>query len=130
MKFFENQQWKQEHLQSSDPLAPHIYSIADRAYRQMMASKGKSQAILISGESGAGKTESTKIVMYYLTTLGSAMEQTEEEKKEDKVSVMDKVLQSNPILECFGNARTLRNDNSFIELVNLSSWAFREMDIC
>ena len=111
----------QEVMQSVAPLAPHVYSIADRAYRQMMSAKGTSQSILISGESGAGKTETTKIVMYYLTTLGSVTSSDSEEKKGDDISVMDKVLNSNPILEAFGNARTLRNDNSsrfgkFIEL--------------
>jgi myosin-5 len=114
-------------------LAPHIYSIADGAYRNMMSAvlqsssasavsttlSGKSfcQTILISGESGAGKTESTKIVLRYLTTVGNASSGLQVAAG----SVMDKVLQSNPILESFGNARTIRNDNSsrfgkFIEL--------------
>ncbi|CAB9525821.1 Unconventional myosin-Ic [Seminavis robusta] len=101
-------------------LEPHIFAIADRSYRQMMQEQRKSQAILISGESGAGKTESTKIVMLYLTTLGNTgMENNQEDTGE--LSVMQKVLQSNPVLEAFGNAKTLRNDNSsrfgkFIEL--------------
>jgi myosin V len=100
-------------------LEPHIFAVADRSYRQMMQEQRKSQAILISGESGAGKTESTKIVMTYLTTLGQMGMGEEEEGGE--MSVMQKVLQSNPVLEAFGNARTLRNDNSsrfgkFIEL--------------
>lgn len=107
-------------------LPPHIYSIADTSYRQMMAEGRKSQSILISGESGAGKTESTKIVMLYLTTLGSSqpsksMEESKSGGGIQDLSVMERVLQSNPILEAFGNARTLRNDNSsrfgkFIEL--------------
>jgi len=111
-------------------LDPHIYAIADLSYRQMMAPGRKSQAILISGESGAGKTESTKIVMLYLTTLGMAANagggsgEIVEKRKSNgngELTVMEKVLQSNPILEAFGNARTLRNDNSsrfgkFIEL--------------
>ncbi|CAM9710314.1 unnamed protein product, partial [Ectocarpus sp. 8 AP-2014] len=76
------------------------------------------QSILISGESGAGKTESTKFVMRYLTTVGNGEDGVELEKG----SIMDRVLQSNPILEAFGNARTIRNDNSsrfgkFIELM-------------
>eukprot|EP01041_Mallomonas_annulata_P007192 gene7191-14661_t len=110
---------------------PHVYAIADAAYRDMMriilntygssSSSSSSavcadQTILISGESGAGKTESTKIVLRYLTTVGNT-----EEGPTPAGSVMDKILQSNPILEAFGNARTLRNDNSsrfgkFIEL--------------
>lgn len=100
-------------------LDPHVFAVADRSYRQMMAEGRKSQSILISGESGAGKTESTKIVMSYLTTLGGMG--VEQQQKEGDLSVMDRVLQSNPVLEAFGNARTLRNDNSsrfgkFIEL--------------
>eukprot|EP00957_Ditylum_brightwellii_P054026 4092390-Ditylum_brightwellii.AAC.1 len=96
-----------------------------------MSEKRKSQSILISGESGAGKTESTKIVMLYLTTLGSGRSSSSAPKEPapkeggkpsfEDLSVMERVLQSNPILEAFGNARTLRNDNSsrfgkFIEL--------------
>jgi len=109
-----------------EKLPPHIYSIADRSYRQMMAEARKSQSILISGESGAGKTESTKIVMLYLTTLGSSQPTSKSEESQKNLnagggggggamtdlSVMERVLQSNPILEAFGNARTLRNDNS------------------
>ena len=84
----------------------------------MMGEGRKSQAILISGESGAGKTETTKIVMSYLTTLGGV---GQDEAKEGELTVMERVLQTNPVLEAFGNARTLRNDNSsrfgkFIEL--------------
>ena len=66
------------------------------------------QAILVSGESGAGKTESTKIVLRYLTTVGNSSGTM----TVDEGTVMDKVLQSNPILEAFGNAKTIRNDNS------------------
>jgi myosin V len=99
-------------------LDPHVFAVADRSYRQMMDRERKSQSILISGESGAGKTESTKIVMSYLTTLGGM---GMDALKEGELSVMERVLQSNPVLEAFGNARTLRNDNSsrfgkFIEL--------------
>ena len=102
-------------------LGPHVYSIADRSYRQMMSEKRRSQSILISGESGAGKTESTKIVMLYLTTLGTAHINDDGTGEGGDLSIMERVLQSNPILESFGNARTLRNDNSsrfgkFIEL--------------
>lgn len=103
---------------SKSDLDPHVFAVADRSYRQMMDKERKSQSILISGESGAGKTESTKIVMSYLTTLGGM---GVEQQKEGELSVMERVLQSNPVLEAFGNARTLRNDNSsrfgkFIEL--------------
>ena len=108
-------------MQSGDDLEPHVFAIADRSYRQMMSEARKSQSILISGESGAGKTESTKIVMLYLTTLGAGGEDAPMEEETGELSVMERVLQSNPVLEAFGNARTLRNDNSsrfgkFIEL--------------
>ena len=117
---------------NAKPLGPHVYSVADRSYRQMMAEERKSQSILISGESGAGKTETTKIVMLYLTTLGTPDGDTsggpnvevgveEVHESNENLSIMERVLQSNPILEAFGNAKTLRNDNSsrfgkFIEL--------------
>jgi myosin V len=105
-------------MQSGTELEPHVFAIADRSYRQMMRDERKSQSILISGESGAGKTESTKIVMLYLTTLGAGSATAADAGDQ---SVMQRVLQSNPVLEAFGNARTLRNDNSsrfgkFIEL--------------
>lgn len=91
-------------------LEPHIYTIADAAYRDMAdciaRNQPPSQSILISGESGAGKTESTKVCMRYLTVVGASGE------GEANTTIMDRVLQSNPILEAFGNARTVRNDNS------------------
>lgn len=111
---------KAQGLQSGQDLEPHVFAVADRSFRQMMSEQRKSQSILISGESGAGKTETTKIVMLYLTTLGAASsEEGTTDSAED--STMQRVLQSNPVLEAFGNARTLRNDNSsrfgkFIEL--------------
>ena len=79
-------------------------------------SKPKDQAIIISGESGAGKTEATKVIMSFLariTALDTA--QVEGTGGLDELSVgalEQKVLNTNPILEAFGNARTLRNDNS------------------
>jgi myosin V len=113
---------KAQGMQSGTELPPHVFAIADHSYRQMMGEARKSQSILISGESGAGKTESTKIVMLYLTTLGAGSTAVDEDGHDGKeLSVMQRVLQSNPVLEAFGNARTLRNDNSsrfgkFIEL--------------
>jgi myosin-5 len=108
-------------MQAGEDLEPHVFAIADHSYRQMMSEARKSQSILISGESGAGKTETTKIVMLYLTTLGAGSDEVLAEEEGGELSVMQRVLQSNPVLEAFGNARTLRNDNSsrfgkFIEL--------------
>lgn len=118
---------KSQGIEGNTKLPPHVFAIADAAFRSMMNSvqardhsaspSNCNQSILISGESGAGKTESTKIVLRYLTTVGNSSGGLELAAG----SVMDKILQSNPILEAFGNARTIRNDNSsrfgkFIEL--------------
>lgn len=116
-------------------LPPHPFQIADNAYRSMVSNAllnrsllrsnpygevglvAQNQSILVSGESGAGKTETTKFIMRYLADI------TKDDKNADSTtqSIENQVLQSNPILECFGNARTLRNDNSsrfgkFIEI--------------
>uniref|UniRef100_F6HZH4 Myosin-11 n=1 Tax=Vitis vinifera TaxID=29760 RepID=F6HZH4_VITVI len=85
-------------------LSPHVFAIADVAYRDM-ANEGKGNSILVSGESGAGKTETTKMLMRYLAYLGG---NTVTEGR----SVEQKVLESNPVLEAFGNAKTVRNNNS------------------
>ena len=86
-------------------MPPHIYAIAEEAYRQIVeAPQGvRNQSILVSGESGAGKTESVKIMMQYLAVVS---------KSGDTNKTAAQVLASNPLLEAFGNARTLRNDNS------------------
>ncbi|CAK7352766.1 unnamed protein product [Dovyalis caffra] len=85
-------------------LSPHVFAVADVSYRAMM-DDGRSQSILVSGESGAGKTETTKLIMQYLTFVGGRAAC-------DDRTVEQQVLESNPLLEAFGNARTVRNDNS------------------
>ncbi|CAF1988191.1 unnamed protein product [Brassica napus] len=85
-------------------LSPHPFAVADAAYRQMI-NDGVSQSILVSGESGAGKTESTKLLMRYLAYMGGRA-------ASEGRSVEQKVLESNPVLEAFGNAKTVRNNNS------------------
>ncbi|GJW50907.1 myosin-6-like protein [Tanacetum coccineum] len=85
-------------------LSPHPFAVADAAYR-VMINEGISQSILVSGESGAGKTESTKQLMRYLAYMGGRA-------STDGRSVEQKVLESNPVLEAFGNAKTVRNNNS------------------
>ncbi|XP_058101304.1 myosin-6-like [Magnolia sinica] len=85
-------------------LSPHPFAVADAAYRLMM-NEGVSQSILVSGESGAGKTESTKMLMRYLAYMGGRA-------AAEGRSVEQKVLESNPVLEAFGNAKTVRNNNS------------------
>uniref|UniRef100_A0A3P8RYW9 Myosin Ic, paralog b n=1 Tax=Amphiprion percula TaxID=161767 RepID=A0A3P8RYW9_AMPPE len=84
-------------------VSPHIYAVADNSYRSMRT-EGKDQCILISGESGAGKTEASKKILQYYAITCPASEQVQ--------TVKDRLLQSNPVLEAFGNAKTLRNDNS------------------
>uniref|UniRef100_A0A0D9XJC5 Myosin motor domain-containing protein n=1 Tax=Leersia perrieri TaxID=77586 RepID=A0A0D9XJC5_9ORYZ len=85
-------------------LSPHVFAITDASYRAMVT-EDCSQSILVSGESGAGKTETTKLIMRYLTFVGGRA-------TGDIRSVEQQVLESNPLLEAFGNARTVRNDNS------------------
>ncbi|XBH65712.1 hypothetical protein VPH35_119269 [Triticum aestivum] len=85
-------------------LSPHPFAVADVAYR-LMLNEGISQSILVSGESGAGKTESTKMIMRYLAYMGG-------KAATEGRTVEKQVLQSNPVLEAFGNAKTVRNNNS------------------
>ena len=89
---------------SSRSRAPHIYALANDAYRGMVET-GKSQTIIISGESGAGKTEASKIVMQFVAAVSGT-------RAADVEAVKASLLGSNPILEAFGNAQTIRNDNS------------------
>ncbi|XP_016935860.1 myosin heavy chain, muscle isoform X21 [Drosophila suzukii] len=88
---------------------PHIFAISDGAYVDMLTNH-VNQSMLITGESGAGKTENTKKVIAYFATVG-ASKKTEEAAK-SKGSLEDQVVQTNPVLEAFGNAKTVRNDNS------------------
>ncbi|AES62989.1 P-loop nucleoside triphosphate hydrolase superfamily protein [Medicago truncatula] len=79
--------------------SPHVYAITDSAIREMIRDE-VNQSIIISGESGAGKTETAKIAMQYLAALGGGS------------GIEHEILKTNPILEAFGNGKTLRNDNS------------------
>ncbi|EDV56658.2 uncharacterized protein Dere_GG22771, isoform D [Drosophila erecta] len=88
---------------------PHIFAISDGAYVDMLTNH-VNQSMLITGESGAGKTENTKKVIAYFATVG-ASKKTDETAK-SKGSLEDQVVQTNPVLEAFGNAKTVRNDNS------------------
>lgn len=83
-------------------LPPHLYALADNAYR-IMIGQSKSQCILISGESGSGKTEASKYILQYLTNV---------KPSEQAEKIKNRLIQSNPLLESFGNATTNKNDNS------------------
>eukprot|EP01104_Vermistella_antarctica_P018073 TRINITY_DN6583_c0_g1_i1.p1 TRINITY_DN6583_c0_g1~~TRINITY_DN6583_c0_g1_i1.p1 ORF type:complete len:1214 (+),score=376.93 TRINITY_DN6583_c0_g1_i1:263-3904(+) len=84
-------------------LPPHVYALADDMYRQML-NEGENQCVIISGESGAGKTEASKLIMQYIAAVSGAQAEVQR--------VKDIILQSNPLLEAFGNAKTVRNNNS------------------
>jgi myosin protein heavy chain len=96
-----------------DEMPPHVFSIADHAYYEMLNTK-ENQSILITGESGAGKTENTKKVIQYLAASASSSSQ------KSLGTLEQQILQANPILEAFGNAQTIRNNNSsrFVTTIN------------
>eukprot|EP00095_Tigriopus_kingsejongensis_P003450 maker-scaffold13_size735724-snap-gene-0.11 protein:Tk03450 transcript:maker-scaffold13_size735724-snap-gene-0.11-mRNA-1 annotation:"myosin heavy muscle isoform x29" len=85
---------------------PHLWAITETAYRNMLQNQ-KDQSMLITGESGAGKTENTKKVISYLAMVASSGK-----KSAKKVSLEDQIVATNPIMESYGNAKTSRNDNS------------------
>eukprot|EP00761_Pharyngomonas_kirbyi_P012356 gb/GECH01012383.1/.p1 GENE.gb/GECH01012383.1/~~gb/GECH01012383.1/.p1 ORF type:complete len:1469 (+),score=336.96 gb/GECH01012383.1/:1-4407(+) len=82
---------------------PHIFALAESAYRSMINDQ-ESQCVIISGESGAGKTESAKLIMKYIAAVSGKTGEVER--------VKNIILETNPLLEAFGNAKTLRNNNS------------------
>ncbi|KAK0058154.1 unconventional myosin-XV-like isoform X1, partial [Biomphalaria pfeifferi] len=82
-------------------LPPHLFAIGSVSYSKMMKDS-ENQVLVISGESGAGKTESTKLIMQYLAAVN----------KSGNNLITEQILEANPLLESFGNAKTIRNDNS------------------
>ncbi|KAG0178217.1 hypothetical protein DFQ29_003789 [Apophysomyces sp. BC1021] len=89
-------------------MSPHIYAVADQAFHDMLHDK-ENQSILITGESGAGKTENTKIAIQYLASVAC---KPGCHVTSDSEQLGQQILQANPILESFGNAQTIRNNNS------------------
>ncbi|XP_063299080.1 unconventional myosin-VI isoform X3 [Pelobates fuscus] len=99
-KLYTSDYIKKYNGRSLGTLPPHVYAIADKAFRDMKVLK-MSQSIIVSGESGAGKTENTKFVLRYLTeSYGSGQD------------IDERIVEANPLLEAFGNAKTVRNNNS------------------
>lgn len=95
-------------------MAPHIYAISDHAYYTMLQDR-ENQSILITGESGAGKTENTKKVIQYITSIAKHSQENAGDVSATSTRqgpLEQQIIQTNPILEAFGNAQTIRNNNS------------------
>ncbi|XP_049926283.1 myosin heavy chain, fast skeletal muscle-like [Epinephelus moara] len=92
---------------------PHIFSISDNAYQFMLTDR-ENQSVLITGESGAGKTVNTKRVIQYFATIAALGSKSKAEAQPGKMqgSLEDQIIAANPLLEAYGNAKTVRNDNS------------------
>jgi myosin-5 len=100
--------WGDSENDPRDSLEPHVYEVSALSYKGL-AFTGKDQSILVSGESGAGKTETVKICMNHMASVQSGPSH----KGGDELDpVVERVVESNPLLEAFGNAKTRRNDNS------------------
>ncbi|XP_039709159.1 unconventional myosin-VI isoform X1 [Pteropus medius] len=99
-KIYSSEAIKSYQGKSLGTMPPHVFAIADKAFRDMKVLK-MSQSVIVSGESGAGKTENTKFVLRYLTeSYGTGQD------------IDDRIVEANPLLEAFGNAKTVRNNNS------------------
>ncbi|PAV86100.1 hypothetical protein WR25_24427 isoform B [Diploscapter pachys] len=94
-------------------MPPHLFATSDEAYRNMVMDK-ENQSMLITGESGAGKTENTKKVISYFAIVGATQQAAEKTKSEGQKggTLEEQIVQTNPVLEAFGNAKTVRNNNS------------------
>uniref|UniRef100_A0AAF5I0Q2 Myosin motor domain-containing protein n=1 Tax=Strongyloides stercoralis TaxID=6248 RepID=A0AAF5I0Q2_STRER len=92
-------------------MPPHLFAVSDEAYRNMV-SDHENQSMLITGESGAGKTENTKKVISYFAIVGASQQSNKKKSDKKNSSLEDQIVQTNPVLEAFGNAKTVRNNNS------------------
>ncbi|KAI9341028.1 P-loop containing nucleoside triphosphate hydrolase protein [Zopfochytrium polystomum] len=107
LPYFTDKEIEQYHGTAAYENPPHIYAVADKMFQNMIIDE-ENQCVIISGESGAGKTESAKLIMNYIAAVSA--------KGGSNNAVVDNIkriiLDSNPLLESFGNAKTLRNNNS------------------
>ena len=101
--------YKKGGAQNAQLLMPHCYHLVDQTYAQMMLEQ-KSQSILISGESGAGKTEAMKICLTYIGEI--SVKKDGKGGKDEADPTAARLMQTNPVMEAIGNAKTVRNDNS------------------
>merc|ERR1711931_3498 len=94
-------------------MPPHVYAVSDNAYNDMLRCR-ENQSMLITGESGAGKTVNTKRVIQYFATVAAigVPGEKKEARDESKGTLEDQIVAANPAMEAYGNAKTIRNDNS------------------
>ncbi|XP_052123609.1 unconventional myosin-Ie-like, partial [Frankliniella occidentalis] len=103
MKYFGDKEIEQYQGAALYENPPHVFGLSDQMFRNLLID-AESQCVIISGESGAGKTVAARYIMSYIARISGGS---------DKVQhVKDIVLNSNPLLEAFGNAKTIRNNNS------------------
>ncbi|KAJ8601198.1 hypothetical protein CTAYLR_003237 [Chrysophaeum taylorii] len=108
----------QYHTKPYGSMPPHCFQEAEDAFVQLQKYR-KNQAIVICGESGAGKTETTKLMLHYLATVSKRTSERDAKRREKEKhyhhegpTIAERMVNSNPLLEAYGNAKTLRNDNS------------------
>ncbi|KAK0134641.1 Myosin heavy chain, fast skeletal muscle [Merluccius polli] len=110
---------------------PHIFSVSDNAFQNMLTDR-ENQSVLITGESGAGKTVNTKRVIQYFATISVGGAEKKKDAGAGKIqgSLEDQIIAANPLLEAYGNAKTVRNDNSsrFVNLLEKSRVTFQLPD--
>ncbi|KAJ9284106.1 hypothetical protein DTO021C3_8295 [Paecilomyces variotii] len=111
LPIYTNEYVKMYKGQSREDTRPHVFAMADQAFRNLVE-EGENQSILVTGESGAGKTENTKKVIQYLAAVATADTPTSRSGAKQFSNLSQQILRANPILEAFGNAQTVRNNNS------------------
>ena len=112
LPIYTNEYIKMYKGQSREDTRPHIFAVSDQAFRRLVE-EGENQSILVTGESGAGKTENTKKVIQYLASVATTdTPVTGRSPAKQMSNLSQQILRANPILEAFGNAQTIRNNNS------------------